>query len=172
MQLFQSQGGRGDSLFARTKMPSFCEYLQAQKPQTISNSWKHFCSRRLPPGVSIKTNIKMTAYNGRPPTTHLSLEFVKSAKIIVFSCPTESLPQLILSSVKEINLKTFARKCYCLEKKKLIASLHWWGLTFADYWSNICSALVVLKTQKLATPQLGNNTSCLINGQLPLALPR
>ena len=51
-----------------TKMPSFCEYLQAQKPQTISNSWKHFCSRRLPPGVSIKTNIEMTAYNGRPPT--------------------------------------------------------------------------------------------------------
>ena len=33
MQLFQSQGGRGDSLFARTKMPSFCEYLQAQKLQ-------------------------------------------------------------------------------------------------------------------------------------------
>ena len=137
-QLFHSQGG---SLLARTKMPTFCDYLQAQKPQTILNSWKHFCSRRLPPGISIKTNIKMTAYNGRPPPAHPSLEFVKSAKIIVFSCPTESYchSSFCFQGKAKFEIKILLEKVLVWRKKTYcFTQLHRWGLTigqiFARRW--------------------------------------
>ena len=89
MQLFQSQGGR--------KCPHFVSIYKRKNRKQSQIRENIFVPDVCPLVSASRQTSKWQPIMAAPP---LSLEFVKSAKIIGFSCPTESLPQFILYSGK------------------------------------------------------------------------